>query len=82
MQISENLLTGEISKAVTETKTNKRNSLVNQGEVKYEMFDTFIKIRHFRSFLQGGNTSFYYFQQKEKRCFILDPHTSKTKIHL
>ena len=81
MQISENLFTGEISKAVTETKTNKRNSLVNQGEVKYELFDTFIKIRHFRSFLEGGNTSLYYFKQIEKRYFMLDSHTSKTKIH-
>ena len=47
MQISENLFTGEISKAVTETKTNERNSLVNQVEIKYEMF---CKIRNFRSF--------------------------------
>ena len=37
----------KISKAVTETKTNERNSLVNQVEIKYEMF---CKIRNFRSF--------------------------------
>ena len=45
-------------------KTNERNSLVNQVETKYEMF---CKIRHFRSFLEGGNTSLYYFKQIEKR---------------
>ena len=28
----------KISKAVTETKTKERNSLVNQVEIKYEMF--------------------------------------------